>query len=83
MTMQPNPARVIPDEERLGELALQYRGTKSDSERQRIAREYAETVERLIASDAWEEVPPPEDQLPDEAMPTRFWDYWTRKAATP
>jgi hypothetical protein len=35
-------------------------------------------VERLIASGRWQDMPAPEDQLPDEWMPKAFFDYWLR-----
>jgi hypothetical protein len=65
-----------PDEECLGALAMQFRGTRRDSERDDIAREYTRTVHRLIQSGHWHEMPAPEDQLPDDWMPSAFFDYW-------
>jgi hypothetical protein len=44
------PPSVAQDEERLGALAMKFRGTRREAERQDIARDYAQTVERLIAS---------------------------------
>jgi hypothetical protein len=64
------------DEERLGELAVKFRGTRLDAERQAIARDYSETVDRLIHSGSWKEMPAPEDQLPDAWMPKTFVEYW-------
>jgi hypothetical protein len=64
--MHPYSAIPITDEERLGALAMQFRGTRRDSERQDIARESTRTVHRLIQGGHWYEMPSPEDQLPDD-----------------
>jgi hypothetical protein len=66
------------DEERLGGLAMQFRGTRVDEERRRIAQDYSQTVGRLIRSGHWHEMPAPEDQLPDAWMPSEFFEYWLR-----
>jgi hypothetical protein len=63
------------DEERLGELAMRFRHTRQVEERQAIADEYSSTVERLIRSGHWQEMPAPEDQLPDAWMPHAFFAY--------
>ena len=55
---------------------MKFRGMRDDSERQAIAGEYADTVHRLVVGGAWDEMPPPEDQLPDAFMPEEFFDYW-------
>jgi hypothetical protein len=73
------PPLVAQDEERLGGLAMQFRGTRSDVERRTIATDYAQTVDRLIRSGGWHEMPPPEDQLPDNWMPPEFFEYWSRQ----
>jgi hypothetical protein len=65
-------------EECLGRLALKFRGTRQDAERRDIAREYSQAVEGLIHSGNWQEMPPPEDQLPNDWMPKAFFEYWTR-----
>jgi hypothetical protein len=80
--MNSMPRNVAQDEERLGGLAMKFRGTRRDTERRDIARDYSETVERLIRSGWWQEMPPPEDQLPDDWMPTAFFAYWSRQQAT-
>lgn len=72
------PTNPLPEEERLGSLAMQFRGTRCEEERQEIAKEYAQTVERLIHSGQWHEMPPLEDQLPDDWMPAAFFEYWLR-----
>lgn len=72
------PPRVAGDAEHLGILAMTFRGTRCESERREIAREYSQTVERLIQSGVWHEMPAPEDQLPDDWMPKAFFDYWFR-----
>ncbi len=72
-----------PDEENqehLGELAMRFRGTRDEVERGAIAADYADTVSRLIRSGAWNEAPPPEDQLPRDAMPDAFFAYWSPPA---
>jgi hypothetical protein len=60
----------------LGTLAMQFRSTRQPAERHAIARAYAESVDQLIQGGAWEEMPGPEDQLPDDWMPKAFFDYW-------
>ena len=72
------PPDIAQDEERLGGLALKFRGTRRDAERRDIAKDYSQTVERLIHSGRWHEMPPLEDQLPDDWMPPEFFDYWSR-----
>jgi hypothetical protein len=76
--MNPIPPAVAQDAERLGVLAVRFRGTRRDAERRDIARDYSQTVERLIRSGSWHEMPAPEDQLPDDWMPKAFFDYWLR-----
>jgi hypothetical protein len=70
------------DDERLGELAMEFRGTLVIAERQKIAAMYAETVDRLIESGQWDELPAPEDQLPAAWMPRSFFEYWSRRENT-
>jgi len=72
------PASVTQEEQRLGELAMRFRGTRDTTQRDEIAADYSETVDRLIASGQWSSAPAPEDQLPDEAMPEAFFDFWSR-----
>ncbi len=67
------------DDERLGDLAMEFRGTRVIAERQKIAALYAETVDRLIESGLWDEMPAPEDQLPEAWMPRLFLEYWSRR----
>ena len=45
------------------QLAFQFRGTRQQDERQRIAADYAIVVERLIKSGKWDEMPAPEAPL--------------------
>lgn len=71
------------DEECLGELAMRFRGTRRNVERQGIAKDYSQTVERLIQSGSWREMPAPEDQLPDDWMPKAFFEYWSRLQGAP
>jgi hypothetical protein len=68
------------DMERLGQLAMSFRGTRRDDERRAIADEYTQAVERLIHSGNWREVPAFEDQLPDDWMPQAFYNYWAEQA---
>lgn len=72
------PPGTIHDAETLGVLAMRFRGTRCDVERREIAKDYSQTVERLIQSGVWHEMPAPEDQLPDDWMPKAFFDYWMR-----
>lgn len=71
---------IYQDVERLGQLAMSFRGTRRDDERRAIANEYSQAIERLIQSGNWQEVPSLEDQLPDEWMPQAFYDYWAEQA---
>jgi hypothetical protein len=71
-------SHVSSDEERLGELAMKFRGTKRDAERRAIALDYSKTVQRLIDSRSWREMPSPEDELPDAWLPDAFFTYWSR-----
>jgi hypothetical protein len=73
------PPGVAQDAETLGILAMKFRGTRRDAERRDIARDYCQTVERLIKSGSWHDMPAPEDQLPDDWMPKAFFDYWLRR----
>jgi len=77
------PLNVAEDEERLGELAMKFCGTRRETERRDVAKDYSQTVERLIHCGRWHDMPPPEDQLPDDWMPPAFFEYWSRQQATP
>ncbi|HEV3003515.1 MAG TPA: hypothetical protein VGX78_03600 [Pirellulales bacterium] len=55
---------------------MKFRGTRDCTKRQAIACDYAKTVTKLIKSGHWQEMPAPEDQLPDDAMPKEFFDFW-------
>jgi hypothetical protein len=67
---------VAQDEDFLGRLAMQFRGTRNEEIRREIANEYSRTVQRLIGTGRWDEMPAFEDQLPDEWMPAEFFEYW-------
>ncbi len=69
--------RSWPDQEHLGVLACRFRSTRDVAQRKAIAREYAETVTRLIESSNWHEAPSPEDWLPYEWMPAEFFAFWS------
>lgn len=56
---------------RLGELAREFRGDKDETKRKEIANRYEYTWKRIVDLGVGE-VPPPEDQLPDEFMPKSF-----------
>jgi hypothetical protein len=57
--------------ERLGKLAAEFRSAKSDEERKKIAKSYRNTWKRIVEN-GFDEVPPPEDMLPDDYMPKSF-----------
>jgi len=76
--MTPIPPNIAQDEDLLGRLAMRYRRTRDRADRLEIAKEYADVVDRLIRSGAWDHAPPPEDQLPDDDMPRAFFEFWTR-----
>ncbi len=71
------PPVTSQDAEHLGTLAMKFRRSRLTADREAIADEYAKTVARLVAGGAWMEMPPPEDQLPDDWMPNSFADYWS------
>ncbi len=73
------PFNLMQDEERLGGLAMRFRATRLDAERQDIVKDYSQTVDRLIHSGKWHEMPPLEDQLPDDWMPPAFFEYWSQQ----
>jgi hypothetical protein len=83
MARNPILPSVAQDADHLGALALKFRGIRRDAERRDMARDYSQTVERLIGSGCWQEMPAPEDQLPDEWMPEVFFEYWSRRQAVP
>lgn len=47
------------------------------TQRDAIRSEYEKTVKRLIGTGHWDEMPAPEDQLPDEQIPREFFDFWS------
>lgn len=66
-------------EDRLGQLAMQFRSAGNEDERRAIAENYAQTVQHLIQTDLWDEMPAFEDQLPEAYMPPTFRDYWLHR----
>ncbi len=66
----------VPPETMLGILAMRFRGTRDEGERDAITQEYAAVVTRLIESGKWRAMPTFENQLPDERLPRAFFDYW-------
>lgn len=67
----------IPLETQLGLLAMRFRSTRDESERDKVAAEYECVIDRLIARGKWEEMPSFEDMLPDEKMPKAFFSFWS------
>ena len=67
----------IPLETQLGLLAMRFRSTRDESERDQVAVQYAQVVDRLIASGKWREMPAFEDMLPDECVPKAFFKFWS------
>jgi hypothetical protein len=74
------------DENELGHLAMSFRGcgNAKDVKEQRkvIVQKYADVVQRLIDGGVWDEIPAPEDMLPNEYMPEAFNKYWNEKWKT-
>ena len=64
-------------ESQLGLLAMQFRRTRDEAERDKVAAEYEQVVNKLIASGKWMEMPGFEDMLPDERMPKAFFKFWS------
>jgi hypothetical protein len=83
MSANPLPTSIPQDEERLGGLAMRFRGTRREAERKEIAKDYSEIVERLIRTGKWSEAPALEDQLPDDWMPKSFFEYWSHHQSCP
>lgn len=67
---------TVPLRIQLGILAMRFRGNRDPQHRSNIAREYEQIVIRLVAAGGWNEMPAPEDMLPDEFMPDLFFQYW-------
>jgi hypothetical protein len=76
--MYTSPFNLSEDEKLLRRLAMKFRRTRDQTERQGIRAEYSQAVARLIESKSWREMPGPEDQLPSDWMPRVFFDYWLR-----
>lgn len=72
--------RPMEDSARLGWLAFRFRGAHYEIERRDIADDYAETVERLIASRSWIDHPGPDEELPEDWMPDAYAAYWSEMA---
>jgi hypothetical protein len=72
----------VPPQELLGVLAMQFRGTRDETARTGIAKSYSVAVDKLVKSGKWREMPPLEDQLPDDWMPSAFFDYWSLSPPT-
>lgn len=81
--MHLTPSNTGHIESHLGELAMRFRGTVSDQDRRAIADDYSDVVDRLIDGGSWDEIPAPEDQLPDAWMPKAFFEYWSGRRNTP
>jgi hypothetical protein len=61
----------------LGLLAMRFRGTRDEAERDQVAADYEQVVAKLIASGKWDQMPVFEDMLPDEWMPNAFFKFWS------
>jgi hypothetical protein len=59
---------------------MQFRGTRDEEQRARIAQAYEQAVTELIESKKWCSMPPLEDQLPDEWMPKAFFTFWSLRS---
>jgi hypothetical protein len=64
-------------ETQLGLLAMQFRSTRDESERNKVVAAYKQVVDKLIGSGKWEVMPTFEDMLPDERMPKAFFKFWS------
>ena len=58
-------------------LAMRFRSSRDESERDKLAACYDDVVDKLIAGGKWEEMPAFEDMLPDERMPRAFFEFWS------
>jgi hypothetical protein len=67
----------LPLETQLGLLAMRFRSTRDESERDEVAAAYEQVVAQLIQSGNWQEMPCLEDMLPDERMPEAFFTFWS------
>ena len=56
---------------------MQFRSTRDESVRDKVAADYERVVDKLIASRKWKEMPAFEDMLPDERMPKAFFKHWS------
>jgi hypothetical protein len=68
--------KQVPPETMLSILAMRFRGTRDEGERDAITQEYAAVVMRLIESGKWKVMPTFENQLLDDRLPRAFFDYW-------
>ena len=75
--MKDIPQKKLPPVKRLGILAMQFRGTRDETERTCIAQAYSQAVAELIDSKKWQRIPSLEDQLPDAWMPEAFFEHWS------
>ncbi len=71
----------ITPEDRLGLLAMEFRGNRDEENRKSVVIRYAQLVDELIASGTWTWMPAFEDMLPSDLMPEAFYTYW--KAPSP
>jgi len=72
--------KKVPPAKQLCILAMQFRGTRDETERRSIALAYSQAVDELIAGKKWRLIPPLEDQLPDEWMPEAFFVHWSLRS---
>ena len=78
--MGPKRQKKVAPLRQLGALAVQFRGTRDEEQRARIAQAYEQAVTELIESKKWRSMPPLEDQLPDEWMPKAFFTFWSLRS---
>ncbi len=67
----------IPLETQLGLLAMRFRSTRDEAQRDEVTAAYGRVVAQLIESGKWKEMPGFEDMLPDERMPEAFFQFWS------
>jgi hypothetical protein len=65
----------------LGTLAETFRTATDSKTKQEIADIYQKRVIWLVQSTKWDEMPPHENQLPQNWMPFEFYDYWESRVA--
>jgi hypothetical protein len=75
--MKNKQQKKVPPAKQLSILAMRFRCTRDEAERNSIAKAYSQAVDELVAGQKWRLIPPLEDQLPDEWMPEKFFEHWS------